>query len=69
MAQEWNNNEQETTLTASRRIDKCPIPGQRFSDKSPPSGPTRRQMPDKCLGGGWARLELKKLMYDRQLLA
>ena len=27
--------EKRTKLTASRRIDKCPIPGQRFSDKFP----------------------------------
>ena len=25
-------------LTASRRIDKCPTPGQRFSDKFPTTG-------------------------------
>ena len=38
-------------LTASRRIDKCPTPGQRFSDKSPPH---QDRQDDKCppLGGG-----------------
>ena len=42
-------------LTASsRRIDKCPTPGQRFSDKFPTARKTRLQMPDKikCPWGG-----------------
>ena len=30
----WNT-EKGTTVTASRRIDKCPTPGYRFSDKFP----------------------------------
>ena len=42
-------------LTASsRRIDKCPIPGPRFSDQLPTARPTRLEMPDKikCPMGG-----------------
>ena len=43
-------------LTASSRriIDKCPTPGQRFSDKFPTARKTRLQMPDKikCPWGG-----------------
>ena len=30
--------EKGTTVTASRRIDKCPTPGHRFSDKFPTTG-------------------------------
>ena len=47
----WKRND----INLFWRIDKCPTPGKRFSDKSPPSGPTRWQMPG---GRGWARLEL-----------
>ena len=42
-------------LTASsRRIDKCPTPGQRFSENLPTARPTRLQMDDKikCPRGG-----------------
>ena len=39
------NIEKGTTITASRRIGKCPTPGRRFSDKFPTDGA------DKTLGG------------------
>ena len=48
----WNT-EKGTTVTASRRIDKCPTPGTDFLTNSPRRGLTRWQMP----GRGWVRLE------------
>ena len=44
----WNIDKGKM-LTASRRIDKCPTPGQRFSDKFPTAGTDKmrntQQMP------------------------
>ena len=40
------NTEKETTVTPSRRIDKCPTLGHRFSD--PHNG---NRQDDKCPGG------------------
>ena len=39
------------TLTASRRFDKCPTPGQRFSDKFPTAG-TKKMTNDRQMPGG-----------------
>ena len=39
-------------LTASRRIDKCPIPGQRFSDKFPTAGTEKMKNTRQMPGGG-----------------
>ena len=45
----WNI-EKGTTLTASRRIDKCPTNGQRVSDKFPTAGTNKMG----TLGIDWA---------------
>ena len=51
-------------LTASRRIGKCPTPGQRFSDKFPTAGTDRMTN----ARGGWARLELTEPQKPPEVL-
>ena len=41
-------------LTASKRIDKCPTPGARFSDKFPTAGTDKMTKARQMQGGGWA---------------
>ena len=51
----WNI-EKGTILTHSRRIGKCPTPGQRFSDKFP-TARTDKMTNARRPGGGWTPLE------------
>ena len=51
-------SEKEQRKPSSKRIDKCPTLGQRFSDKFPTAGTDKmKRKPDK-FPGGWALLEL-----------
>ena len=52
----WNI-EKGTILTHSRRIENCPTPWQRFSDKFPTAGTPTRSTNAQRPGGGWAPLE------------
>ena len=51
----WNI-EKGTILIHSRRIEKCPTPGQRFSDKFPTAGTDKMTNARQTTGGGggWA---------------
>ena len=59
----------KTLLAASRRIDNCPTPRQRFPTNFPTAGTyemaNARQMPGR--GMGWARLELTELLQPVQI--